>query len=82
MVETKVSCQHPSVEGKSCLTGRMAAEESLSWTRRALILAVANGLNQAKDMIFRKIVGGRDRDRTCDLMLANSERGLGYREEE
>jgi hypothetical protein len=48
----------------------MAAEGPLSWTRRALILAVTNGLNQAKDIVFGKIVGGRDRDRTCDLMLA------------
>jgi hypothetical protein len=70
MVETKVPCQHPSAEGKSGLTGRMAAEEPLSWARRALILEVTNGLNRAKGIIFREMVGGRDRDRTCDLMLA------------
>jgi hypothetical protein len=38
--------------------------------RRVLIPEAKNAPNQAEDRSRRKIVGGRDRDRTCDLMLA------------
>jgi hypothetical protein len=34
-----------------------------------------------REIEVEKMIGGRDRDRTCDLMLANSSGGLGYREE-
>jgi hypothetical protein len=70
MAEAKVSCNRSKPEGKSGLTGRKKEKKCCIGPRWILIPDATNATNQAEDRNCRKIVGGRDRDRTCDLMLA------------